>query len=284
MGKGFRIPAFSSLVTLSLFLIVAGLLAIGLACSRPQSATDKGPAEPTAPYRLSITAKPTELFPYENSLIMIDVKDGYGKEMDQPVLVKVTTTGGFFENGDNRISGDVTSYASFWLTYNPDHTPNPDFPGTKEIMAIIDYGDSGSSNVSDTVEVVFMDQGSKVATIRLAADPTDITDADNGYSVITATVVGEYGAPLAGITVYLSVQGGQKSTFDSANVATNTLGVAQTTFRPHGDVGLLNVCGQAGTKTDCVEIKSEKVVVTRKTGSLKTGSLKTGSLSKAIIR
>ncbi|MBN2208942.1 MAG: Ig-like domain-containing protein [Candidatus Coatesbacteria bacterium] len=261
MGKGFRFPDSGILVAVSLVLIVAGLLAIGVACSRSESGRDDAPTGPTAPYRLSITARPTELFPYENALMMIDVKDGYGKDIDEAVLVKVTTTGGYFENGDNRISGEVTSYASFWLTYEPDHSPNPDFPGPKEITAIIDYGDD-SSCVSDTTEVIFMDQGSRVASIRLAADPTHITDADNLYSVITATVVGEYGAPLSGVTVYFSVQGGQKSAFDSATGTTNALGVAQTVFRPHGDVGLLKVCGQAGTKTDCVEIKSDKLVVT----------------------
>jgi len=262
MGKGFRFPDSSSLVTVSLVLIVAGLLAIGLACSRSDSGRDDAPTGPTAPYRLSITARPTELFPYENALMMIDVKDGYGKEMDEAVLVKVTTTGGYFENGDNRISGEVMRSASFWLTYDPDHSPNPDFPGPKEIIAIIDYGCENSC-VSDSVEVIFMDQGSRVASIRVAADPTHITDADNGYSVITATVVGEYGAPLSGITVYFSFQGGQKSTFDSAAVATNALGVAQSVFKPNGDVGLLKVCGQAGTKTDCVEIRSDKLVVQR---------------------
>jgi len=259
MGKGFRLPDFSSFVTISLVLSVAGLLAITLTCSRSESGRDSGIAGPTAPYTLSVTARPTELFPFENSLIMIDVKDGYGEDIDEAVLVNVTTTGGFFENGQNRIAGEVLAHASFWLTYDPEHTPNADFPGPKEVIAIIDYGCS-SSCVMDTAEIIFMDQGSRVASISVAADPTHITDADNNYSVITATVVGEYGAPLAGLTVYFSVQGAEKSTFDSTTADTNALGIAQTVFRPNGDVGLLKVCGQAGTKTDCVEIRSDKKV------------------------
>ncbi|MBN1592951.1 MAG: hypothetical protein JW941_06880 [Candidatus Coatesbacteria bacterium] len=257
MGKRFRLPDFSNFTTISLVLIVAGVLAISLSCSRSDSGRDDSPSGPSAPYMLSITAKPSELMPFENSLVMIDVKDGYGEELEEPVVVKVTTTGGFFENGENRITGEVMGNTSFWLTYDPDHTPNGDFPGPKLITAIIDYGCT-SSYVTDTTEIIFQQQDSRVASISVAADPSYIKDADNNYSVITATVVGEYGAALMGVTVYFSVQGGELSTFDSTTAETDARGVAQTVFRPNGDVGLLKVCGQAGSKTDCVEIRSEK--------------------------
>ncbi len=259
MGKRFRLPDFSNFATICLVLIVSGVLAISLSCSRSDSGRDDSPSGPTSPYRLSITARPSELFPFENALVMIDVKDGYGEEIDEAVLVNVTTTGGFFENGENRISGEVLRSTSFWLTYEPDHTPNPDFPGPKEIVAIIDYG-CESSYIMDTTEIIFMDQGSRVASISISADPTHITDADNNYSVIKTKVIGEYGAPLASVTVYFSMQGGERSTFDNSTADTNALGIAQTVFRPNGDVGLLKVCGQAGTKTDCVEIRSDKKV------------------------
>jgi len=257
MGKGFRLPNLSGFTRISLIFIAICVLAIPLACSKRDSGSDESPAGPSAPYRLSVTAKPSELYPYENTLVMIDVKDGYGKELDEPVVVNVATTGGFFENGQNRISGEVLENASFWLKYDPDHTPNPDFPGTKEITAIIDYG-CQNSYVMDSTEVIFMGQGSKVGSISVAADPIYITDADNNFSVITATVVGEHGAPLSSVTVYFSVQGGSSATFDASSVDTNALGIAQTVFRPNGDVGVLKVCAQAGTKTACVDIRSEK--------------------------
>ncbi len=257
MGKGFRLPNLSGITRISLILIAICVLAIPLACSRRDSGSDESPTGPTAPYMVSVTAKPSELYPYENTLVMIDVKDGYGKDLDKPVVVKVTTTGGFFENGQNRISGEVLKNASFWLTYEPDHTPNPDFPGTKEIIAIIDYG-SQNSYVMDSTEVIFLSQSSKIGSISVAADPIYITDADNGFSLITATVVGEHGAPLSSVTVYFSVQGAVSATFDASSVDTNALGAAQTVFRPNGDVGMLKVCAQAGTKTACVDIRSEK--------------------------
>ena len=259
MGKRVRLPYLSNFAVICLVLIVSGGLAISPSCSRSDSGRDDSPSGPTSPYRLSITAKPSELYPFENTLVMIDVKNGYGDTIDEAVLVNVTTTGGFFENGENRISGEILQNASFWLTYEPDHTPNGDFPGPKEIIATIDYGGE-SSYVTDTTEVLFKDQGSRVASISVAADPTHITDADNNYSVVTATVIGEYGAPLASVTVYFSVQGGETSTFDNNNADTNALGIAQTVFRPNGDVGLLKVCGQAGTRTNCIEIRSDKRV------------------------
>ncbi|RLC47989.1 MAG: hypothetical protein DRH70_02110 [Candidatus Coatesbacteria bacterium] len=262
MGKDFRLPNLSDFTRISLVFIAICLLAVPFACSRRDSGSDKSPTGPSAPYMLSITAKPSELYPYENTLVMVDVKDGYGKDLDAPVVVNVTTTGGFFENGENRISGEVLDNASFWLTYDPDHSPNPDFPGTKTVTAIIDYG-CQNSYVMDTTDVIFMSQGNRVGSISVTADPTYITDADNNFSLITATVVGEHGAPLSGVTVYFSMQGGVSSSFDASSVDTNALGVAQTVFRPNGDVGVLKVCAQAGTKTACVDIHSEKATTTR---------------------
>ena len=95
MGKDFRLPNLSDFTRISLVLIAICLLAIPLACSRSDSGRDKSPTGPTAPYMVSITAKPSELYPYENALVMIDVKDGYGKELDEAVVVNVTTTGAF---------------------------------------------------------------------------------------------------------------------------------------------------------------------------------------------
>ena len=190
---------------------------------------------------------------------MIDVKDGYGEEIDDPVTVHVTTTGGFFENGENYISGTVFRNAAFWLVYDPERVPNGDFPGQKTLTAIIDYG-CENSHVTDTAEIVFLSQGERVAQVSLRSDRSTITDADNGFAIISATVVGEYGAALSGITVYFSVSGGANAAFDADTIDTNANGVAQTVLRPNGDIGLLKVCGTAGSKTGCIEITSEKAV------------------------
>lgn len=259
MRNGFGVLHTHRLWQISLIITLTAALAIGISCSRTDSGRDESPSGPSAPYRLSITVKPSELYPFESSLVMIDVKDGYGERLDEAVVVNLTTTGGYFENGDNRISGEVLSSGSLWLKYDPDHEPKPDTPGTKTITGIIDYG-CESSYVTDTAEVFFLSQGDQVGTVSLRADPSTITDADNGYSIITATVMGQYGAAMANVSVYFSVQGGQNSTFDATVVDTDARGVAQTVFRPNGDIGLLRVCGQAGTKTSCTEVRSDKAV------------------------
>ncbi|MCD6326159.1 hypothetical protein J7M28_01190 [bacterium] len=259
MQKGCRLAGCPRWTTIFVVMLIAGALAFGLACSRSDSGRDESPAGPSSPYRLTITASPSEIYPYDHSLIMIDVKNGYGEELDEPVAVNVTAAGGFFENGDSIISGEVVDNACFWLRYDPDHSPNGDFPGQKIITAIIDYG-ADSSYVIDTVEVVFLPQGDRVSQIVVNSDRSVITDADNGYAVISATVIGEHGASITGVSVYFAVTGGANATFDSDVVITNAEGTAQTVFRSNGDVGLLKVCGTAGSRSDCVEIRSEKNV------------------------
>jgi len=247
-SRNYKLPVW---ILISLVAVVA-LSLVAYSCSRRESGRDESPAGPSAPYRLSVSAKPTELYPGENSLIMIDVKDGFGEKLESPVTVCVTTTGGVFPNSDNRFCGNVVDSASTWLRYETSDTPGP-----KTVTAIIDYG-CENSYVSDTVEILFLPQSGRVASVSIRSDTSFISDADYGFATITATVMGEHGAPVAGVSVSFSVQGGTNASFDAPVVDTNALGVAQTVFRPNGDIGLLKVCATAGTKMDCTEIKSEK--------------------------
>jgi len=266
-SRNYKLPVW---ILISLVAVVA-LSLLAYSCSRRESGRDESPAGPTAPYRLSLTVYPTEIRHDRAAMVMIDVKDGYGYPLKDPVWVCLTSTGGVFAFAEEptageiwpgpEICGPVKGHVSLWLIYNHSRYlwPPRDTPGEKKLVAYIDYGCGKDSYVRAEASVFFIPVEEEIGSVTVSSDRNSIADTDNDYAVITAVVVDKSRVPMSNMTVEFTIIGGGPDAYmDPRARTTDSRGTATSVFWPKGTVGIPRVCASVSGVSDCVEIICKK--------------------------